>query len=124
MRGGMAADTRIYTTPPGLPLGPLSDIEDGAAKGFGLSLEQGWFEGLVVRRGAAVFGYVDRCPHVGAKLAARPGDYQVVRGAYLACPWHGALFEVESGRCVGGPAGGQRLDPWPVAVVEGEIVTA
>ena len=124
MRGRMASNARVYSTPSGLALGPLSAIADGGAKGFTLSLAEGWFEGLVVRKGDAVFGYVDRCPHIGAKLASRAGDYQVIRGEYIACPWHGALFEVAGGKCVGGPAGGQRLEAWPVAVMDGVVMTA
>jgi nitrite reductase/ring-hydroxylating ferredoxin subunit len=34
------------------------------------------------------------------------------------------LFEIDDGRCVGGPCVGARLTPWPVAVVDGAIVTA
>ena len=46
------------------------------------------------------------------------------RGDLIACSWHSALFEFDSGACVGGPCGGTRLTPWPVAVVDGMIVTA
>jgi nitrite reductase/ring-hydroxylating ferredoxin subunit len=39
------------------------------------------------------------------------------------CSWHGALFEIDGGACVGGPCSGSRLRPWPVTVVAGAIVT-
>ncbi|HEY1146415.1 MAG TPA: Rieske (2Fe-2S) protein, partial [Allosphingosinicella sp.] len=42
----------------------------------------------------------------------------------IACDWHGALFAIDSGQCVGGPCMGQRLTAWPVAVRDGEIITA
>jgi nitrite reductase/ring-hydroxylating ferredoxin subunit len=51
-------------------------------------------------------------------------DYLTPRGDLIACSWHSALFEIDSGACVGGPCGGTRLTPWPVAVVDGMIVTA
>jgi nitrite reductase/ring-hydroxylating ferredoxin subunit len=34
------------------------------------------------------------------------------------------LFEIDGGRCIGGPCLGSRLKPWPVTVVEEIIVTA
>lgn len=123
----MATDVRTYTTPPGIKLGPLADIADGAARGFRLSLKTGRFDGVVVRTGDTVTGYVDLCPHAGVSLAAAPDDYivhQVSTGTLIACRWHGALFEVADGACISGPCKGQRLAAWPVAVVRGTIVTA
>jgi len=51
---------------------------------------------LVVREGAGLFAYNDRCPHQGARLS--PG--KVRRGAIM-CPLHGARFRVETGECIG-----------------------
>jgi nitrite reductase/ring-hydroxylating ferredoxin subunit len=123
----MATDTRTYTTPPGIRLGPLADIADGAARGFRVQLKTGRFDGVAVRTGDAVTGYVDLCPHAGVPLASAPDDYivhQVSTGTLLACRWHGALFQVEDGACISGPCKGQRLEAWPLKVVRGTIVTA
>lgn len=123
----MAPETRTYSTPPGIKLGPLTDIADGAARGFRIQLKAGRFDGVIVRTDDRVRGYVDLCPHAGVPLSAAPDDYIVHRvstGMLLACRWHGALFQVEDGACVAGPCVGQRLAAWPVAVVRGTIVTA
>ena len=119
----MDAD-RVWATPAGVALAPLAAIADGAARNFVLQLRAGRFHGFVVRRGAAVHGYVDRCPHAGVPLAQRLDDYLSPDGTLIACSWHGALFRVEDGLCVGGPCAGQRLAAWPVAVADGTIVTA
>ncbi len=87
-----------------------------------IEMRAGRFHGFVVRRDGSVFGYVDRCPHMGLPLAQKLDDYVV--GSLIACSWHGALFDVESGACRGGPCPGTALTPWPVRVEEGQIVTA
>lgn len=117
-------DARVHATPAGVKLGPLALIPDGTARNFVLQLRAGRFHGFVVRRGDAVHGYVDRCPHAGVPLAQRLDDYLSPSGDLIACSWHGALFRIEDGLCVGGPCVGQHLTPWPVAAQNGEIVTA
>ena len=118
------SDERVYATPAGVTLGPVADIADGCARNYVLQLRAGRFHGFVVRRGDAVHGHVDRCPHMGLMLAQTLDRYLTSDGRLIACSWHSALFEVDSGLCVGGPCVGQRLTPWPVTVIEGRIVTA
>lgn len=116
--------TRLTTTPPGVTLGATADIPDAGARGFVLEMRAGRFHGFVVRRGDDVRGYVDRCPHAGVPLVAKLDDYLTPRGDLIACSWHGALFEIDDGLCVGGPCTGQRLQPWPVENRDGMLVTA
>lgn len=120
----MSGDDRLSATPGGVGLGPLTQIADCAARNFVVQTRSGRFHGFVVRRGDGVRGYVDRCPHAGLPLAKTLDDYMADGGRYIACSWHGALFDPETGDCVGGPCAGQRLTPWPVAVVDGTIMTA
>jgi nitrite reductase/ring-hydroxylating ferredoxin subunit len=115
---------RLSVTPADVTLCELTTIADGAARNFVLQMRAGRFHGFVVRSGEAVRGYVDRCPHAGVPLARTLDDYLTPDGGLIACSWHGALFEIDSGRCVGGPCVGQALTPWPVAVRDGRIVTA
>lgn len=114
---------RLSTTPPGVALGPLELIPDGKARNFVLELRAGRFHGFVVRTGDAVHGYVDRCPHMGLPLARALDDYLTQDGSLIACSWHGALFRIADGACMGGPCPGAALQPWPVAVAGGMIVT-
>lgn len=65
----MTSDTRIYDTPAGINLGPLDLIAPNGARGFVVQFRAGRFHGFVVRRSDDVYGYVDRCPHMGLPLA-------------------------------------------------------
>lgn len=114
----------LTTTPPGVTLGPLALIPDGKARNFVLEMKAGRFHGFVVRRGETVHGYVDRCAHMALPLAQQLDQYLTDDGTLIQCSWHGALYRIEDGVCVGGPCGGARLQPWPVTVSDGSIVTA
>lgn len=114
---------KLFSTPGGIVLGPLAEIADGAARNFVLQMRAGRFHGFVVRTGQGVHGYVDRCPHMQVPLARHLDAYLTPAGDFIACSWHGALFERDSGLCVAGPCAGQRLTAWPVTVRDGAIVT-
>ncbi len=114
---------RLYRTPPGVALGELDLIPDPGARSFVLQMRAGRFHGFVVRKGEALKGYVDRCPHQGLPLAQQHDAYLAADGEVIQCSWHGAVFAVEDGACLGGPCVGSALTPWPVAVRDGVIVT-
>jgi nitrite reductase/ring-hydroxylating ferredoxin subunit len=115
---------RIWSTRAGINLGPLDLIADGAARNYVLQIGDKRFHGFVVRKGEAVFGYVDRCPHAGLPLAQELDRYLTPDGDLIMCSWHGAVFTVEAGACVCCPCVGAKLSPWPVEAREGRIVTA
>ncbi len=108
----------------GTPLCAVGELADPGAKGFEFRDGELLFQGFLVRRGEAVFGYRDRCPHAGFPLAFTPDQYLTRAGDLIMCSSHGALFRVEDGLCVGGPCGGRRLSPWPIAVEGGVVRTA
>jgi nitrite reductase/ring-hydroxylating ferredoxin subunit len=110
--------------PPGALICTLGDLGDPGAKGFEFREGEALFHGFVVRKGNAVFGYIDRCPHAGWPLAFNPGQYLTREGDLILCAGHGALFRLEDGACLGGPCAGKRLIPWPVAVEDGVVRAA
>ena len=114
---------RIYETPPNVRLCRLDDLADPGARNFVLQIGKAYFHGFVVRRGEEVRGYVDRCPHAGLPLAQKLDDYLTPKKDWIACSWHGALFRIDDGRCVGGPCAGASLTPWPVHVQDGWLLT-
>ncbi|WP_235536727.1 Rieske (2Fe-2S) protein [Phenylobacterium sp. Root700] len=118
------APARLFATPAGVKLCTLETVADGAARNFVLQIGEARFHGFVVRQGEQVRGYVDRCPHAGLPLAQKLDDYLTPAGDLIACSWHGALFDIDSGACVGGPCVGGALTPWPVQVLGGFIATA
>ena len=118
------ARKRVWETPAGVRLCALSSLEDRSARNFVLQIRDAYFHGFVVRHGDEVIGYVDRCPHQGLPLSQKLDAYLTDDKSLIQCSWHGALFRVDDGVCVGGPCGGARLTPWPVKVEDGFVKTA
>jgi nitrite reductase/ring-hydroxylating ferredoxin subunit len=99
----------------------LDDIADGGSKGFGPA--DGGFTGLfAVRRGAAVFVYVNSCPHIGVPLDWAPDRFLKADGSRIICSTHGAEFDIEGGLCVRGPCLGDRLEGVMIQVKDGLIL--
>ena len=119
-----AQRARVWKTPAGVPLCSLQTIPEPGARNFVLQIGEAYFHGFVVRKDGAVRGYVDRCPHMGVPLAHELDRYLTSTGDLIMCGWHGALFRIEDGVCVGGPCVGDRLREWPVEVKDGMIRTA
>ncbi|MDB5453408.1 MAG: Rieske (2Fe-2S) iron-sulfur domain protein [Caulobacteraceae bacterium] len=107
----------------GLALCRVDELADPGSKGFVFRDEAAIFSGFVVRLGDAVKGYVDSCPHAGWRLAGIGDNFLTRDERYILCAGHGALFRPDDGECVAGPCFGDRLDPWPVRVEDGVIVT-
>lgn len=115
---------RVWKTPPGVALCLETDIREPGSRGFVLQIGEAFFHGFVVRKDGQVRGYVDRCPHAGFPIAIELDRYLSREGDFILCGWHGAVFEPLTGGCVGGPAAGGRLTPWPVEAIDGVIRTA
>lgn len=120
----MTVAPTVFKTPPGLNLGPLDAIPDGEARPYRLDVGGSLFRGFVVRDGETVYGYVDRCPHNGMPLAGDYDDYLTPQRDLINCNWHGALFRISSGACIGGPCAGDHLTAWPLRLSDGIIYTA
>lgn len=115
---------RLTATPAGVKLGPLEMISDNSARNFVLQLRAGRFHGFIVRKGDQLHGYVDRCAHMPVPLAQKLDGYLTPDADLIQCSWHGALYTIDGGECVGGPCVGSRLLPWPVKLLNGVITTA
>ncbi len=95
----------------------LDELREKRTLGFDID----GHEIFIVLDGEHVYGYRDRCPHRGTPLAWKPDDYLDARGQHLICATHGALFEIDTGRCIAGPCAGAALEPVAVKVI-GETV--
>lgn len=65
---------------------------------------------FAVRWQGEVYGYLNQCPHAGGPLDFE-GQVLESSGRFLMCARHGAIFEPDTGKCVGGPCRGARLTP-------------
>jgi nitrite reductase/ring-hydroxylating ferredoxin subunit len=103
---------------PTITLGRIEDIPDGASRGFDPA-HSGRDTLFVVRRGTALHGWLDRCPHEGATpMPYRRHAYLNKAGTRIVCYAHGAQFEIDTGRCVVGPCLGDSLTPVPIELTD------
>ncbi len=101
---------------------PLREIADPGARAFTRGGGDWPLRGFVVRRGDDVHAYVNHCPHAGFPLNGQPDQFLAPGGMLILCVMHGALFEIDSGRCVSGPCAGRRLRPIAVRVERGYVM--
>jgi nitrite reductase/ring-hydroxylating ferredoxin subunit len=95
--------------------------DGGLAKRFALEVDGRTLPAFVVAYDGEVFGYVNSCPHRGTELDWQAGEVFDDAGVYLLCATHGALFEPDSGRCVGGPCQGALLPNVAIEVIDGDV---
>ncbi|HWP94918.1 MAG TPA: Rieske (2Fe-2S) protein [Gammaproteobacteria bacterium] len=100
----------------------LADIPDNEARGFTLGAGGEARECFLVRKGARVFAYLNSCPHTGGRLDWKPHAFLTKDRTLIICSTHGAIFEIDTGRCVGGPCKGMSLGGLQAAVENGEVV--
>jgi nitrite reductase/ring-hydroxylating ferredoxin subunit len=86
--------------PAGTPLARLTDLSDGATRGFDLTDDEWPLRGFLVRVGDAVHAYVNQCVA------------------------HGALFEKDTGLCIAGPCVDESLRRIAVRIAGGEVQLA
>ena len=105
----------------GTALCRIDEIPDGASRGFTIGSDAAKLRIFAVRRGDAVYVYVNRCPHVGTPLDWAEDEFLDQERRYIVCATHGALFRIDDGRCLAGPCQGVRLEPFPFAVRDGVV---
>lgn len=98
----------------------VDDIPDGGSLRVDLEAQPL----ILLRRGAAVWGYLNRCPHFSVTLHAAHGAVLTYEGQVLMCAHHSALFRFEDGLCIEGPCQGAALDPQPLRIEEDSVYAA
>lgn len=74
-------------------VGPVADLAPGDVRGVGRY--------AVGNAGGELFAVTRRCRHLRADLAGGTIDSD----GCLVCPWHGAIYDVRTGRMTRGPQG-------------------
>jgi nitrite reductase/ring-hydroxylating ferredoxin subunit len=103
---------------------PLHELGDPGAKAFTMGVGDWPLRGFVVRSGSLVRAYANHCPHAGFPLDSVPGRFLAPGTSLVLCGMHGALFDMESGKCVSGPCSGLSLRQLPVRVERGYVMLA
>ncbi|MEK9684733.1 MAG: Rieske (2Fe-2S) protein [Rhodospirillaceae bacterium] len=111
-------DPKIDDKGPGTILCPFNELDDPGAKGFRVGRRPRIF---VVRVGINAYGYINLCPHQGTPLDWKPDAFLTVEEDAIMCATHGALFDIEDGKCTWGPCLGMRLASVPITIEDGLI---
>ena len=78
-----------------------------AGSGLGVRFEVEYFgepaPAFAVRYRGQVHAYLNRCAHVAMELDWQEGVFFDADGRDLLCSTHGAAYDTQSGRCIGGP---------------------
>ncbi|MBW2413942.1 MAG: nitrite reductase (NAD(P)H) small subunit [Deltaproteobacteria bacterium] len=101
-------------TPPHEPVWerafPLLDLPVGGAR---LVRAHGQQVAVFRPEEDAVFAVDNRCPHEGYPLSEGQ-----VHGPLLVCAWHGFVFDLRNGRCMGGD---ENVRSYPTRLVDGAV---
>jgi len=104
-----------------LALCALRDLPDPGSRGFSVDTPAGPLDLFLVRQGAQVHAYINRCPHTGAPLDWVPDRFLSLDGEHIQCATHDARFRIGDGLCVAGPCRGDRLQPLELWVEAGRV---
>jgi nitrite reductase/ring-hydroxylating ferredoxin subunit len=97
------------------------DIPDGQGKELVFGTGKRAFRMFAVRRGSAVWAYVNACPHFQVPLNHRPDSFVNASATLIRCAAHYAMFRFEDGHCVDGPCAGESLEAIPISIDGDEI---
>ena len=94
-----------------IPAAKLGDLEEGGM----MPVEVDGELICLAKVEGTIYACTDNCTHISGPLST--GELE---GSVLTCPWHGAQFDIRSGKVLRGPAR-QDLMTYPVRV-EGDTV--
>ena len=89
----------------------VEDVEEGGT----LALEADGELVCLAKVEGCIYAFTDNCTHISGPL--NEGDLE---GHVLTCPWHGAQFDVRSGKVLRGPAR-QDILTYPVKVEDDTV---
>lgn len=100
----------------------VQDIENGK-KGMRFDVEYNGEQipAFAIRYDNTVYAYLNRCGHIAIQLDFQAGEFFSEDGQNLVCSTHGALYQPESGNCLGGPCYGVGLEPLAVEEIDGYL---
>jgi nitrite reductase/ring-hydroxylating ferredoxin subunit len=99
----------------------LRELSDPGALEFSVGNGDWPFRGFVVHWQGKVYAYANVCPHQRHPLNLIPDGFFTPDKTSLLCSSHGAIFELHTGNCIGGPCSGQSLQPL-ACWLDGEMV--
>ncbi len=95
--------------------------ERETAFSFNVSKDGRIWSAFVIRFEGQPRAYLNVCAHAALRLDGGSGQFFSRNRQYLVCLSHGAIFEPETGNCIGGPCRGLSLIPLQIVEMHGEI---
>ncbi len=99
----------------------LDTLPEGGCAELAYAEGEGTFTMLLYRSGLEVKAFINCCPHFSLPLNSRPGEFLLMSGARIMCAHHCAIFRLEDGHCVDGPAGRTALESVRVEIRDGQV---
>ena len=96
-------------------------VDGGEGVRFEIERDGKSMQAFAIRFQGRVHGYLNRCAHVPIELDWNHGEFFDSSKLYLMCSTHGAIYVPETGRCVGGPCRGSRLEPVALEESDGQV---
>jgi nitrite reductase/ring-hydroxylating ferredoxin subunit len=100
----------------------LDDIKNNNSLGVSIKVNGTLKKLIVVKSGKHVFAYVNSCPHTGAPLDLRPGQFLNHNKENIICSTHGALFQIRTGLCIFGPCKDKYLEAITIHIENNKIL--
>lgn len=76
---------------------------------------------FAVKKDGEIFLYLNRCPHLGTPLEWIEDEFLDSEKTLIRCATHGALFQINNGKCLVGPCQGKHLQSIPFELEKDEI---
>lgn len=90
----------------------INDIAEGTS--VGIEINNHYM--FAVKKDDQVVLYWNRCPHLGTPLEWEEDRFLDADGALIQCSTHGALFQIDDGKCLAGPCKGKHLQAVPFTI--------
>jgi nitrite reductase/ring-hydroxylating ferredoxin subunit len=78
-------------------------VEGGEAVPFDVTYAGQACRAFAIRYEGKVYAYLNRCRHVAMEMDYQPNRFFDDTGLWLLCATHGAVYQPDTGACVGGP---------------------
>ena len=99
----------------------LAELPDPGSARFEMPEHPYGYSLCLVQSNGIVHGYINSCPHTDSPMDWSPGQFLTGDGRYIQCALHGAMFELDTGRCIAGPCRGDRLNSVNLCVEDGIV---
>jgi len=100
----------------------VAGLAHGETRVFTWPSEYGELEGFVIRAGAALRAYENKCKHVPVPLDYGDGEFWFDAIDRIVCKTHGATYELDTGYCDDGPCEGASLTRFDLEMDGGDAV--